>query len=946
MSESFIPYDKSLPEIPGRCPWEPPMQHLEKDESAPNKWRVVEGRRESNLLLVPKVRAEVDAWRQGNYRGVSEVTRRLFEYWFNEDHDVSEFGGAFHYHFCQREAIETLVWLVEILGQKDVKALIEAYGTIVQKGLASKNVEFQTTMDGKRQVRRYVPEREAERLQDIPPENLRRFAFKMATGSGKTWVMAMAIVWAHFHKQRVPNSTLSDNFLIVAPNVIVYQRLEKDFQDNRIFNELPLIPPEWKSDFAQKVILRGESGEPNSSGNLFLTNIHQLYESRDQEWTPKNAVESLLGKKPAKDITLSGNRSTLERVKSLNDLIVLNDEAHHVHEENLAWYQSLNSIQQTLPEGLSLWLDFSATPKDQQGMFFPWTVCDYPLAQAVEDKIVKVPLIVTKEDDRRQPSEDPERVTKDNAAEKYGYWIQAAVRRWKEHHKVYKRSSIRPVLFIMLEKSAHADAIGKYLIDTSEFGFKESEVLIIHTDGAGEITNKDLEKAREAARDIDEPGSKIKVIVSVMMLREGWDVRNVTVALGLRPFTARANILPEQVIGRGLRLMRGLSDGTQTLEVLGTRNLLKVLVEQLEMEGVGVSVTNKPPPLPVTIMPTQERSHYDIKLPITKPSFAYDARKISNLKVDVLDAIYKREELEEPFRIRLKMKFAPTATEVHQDEITSSVLPIQEILAGITKKITDRTKLAGHFSEIYPFVQGYAETRCFGKPIDLSDGEVRSALSRVEIQEGIADYLAREISQRTVERRPIEFEQRNFFLSRTKLFRWRRNLPPFRAEKTIFNYVATYNNFERSFAEFLDRAQDVLRFASLGTTEQGDSGTQFRVDYVKSNGARGFYYPDWAVVQKTKNGEVDWIIETKGRVWKDTEIKDAAMETWCNRVNEETGSNWRYIRINQSEFAGNLQTLRELITRCTVEDIFSLRDQVKQKMTLNELKEAINEGRE
>ncbi len=123
----------------------------------------------------------------------------------------------------------------------------------------------------------------------------------------------------------------------------------------------------------------------------------------------------------------------LERVKSLKDLVVLNDEAHHVHDEDLAWSQSLLAIHRALPKGLRLWLDFSATPKDQNGMYFPWTVCDYPLAQAVEDRIVKAPLIVTKEDDPKQPKDDPDSITKDNIAEKYGYWLRAAVQRWKDH---------------------------------------------------------------------------------------------------------------------------------------------------------------------------------------------------------------------------------------------------------------------------------------------------------------------------------------------------------------------------------------------------------------------------------------------------------------------------------------------------------------------------------
>ena len=114
MAKAVIAYDKDLPEIPGRRPWEKPTQHLVKDEAAPTGWRVEEGRRPSRLLLVPKIREQVDAWRESGYEGASDVTRRLFEYWFEEDHEVPGFGVPFRYYFCQREAIETLAWLVEV----------------------------------------------------------------------------------------------------------------------------------------------------------------------------------------------------------------------------------------------------------------------------------------------------------------------------------------------------------------------------------------------------------------------------------------------------------------------------------------------------------------------------------------------------------------------------------------------------------------------------------------------------------------------------------------------------------------------------------------------------------------------------------------------------------------------------------------------------------------
>ena len=750
MSEAVIPYDKDLPEIPGRLPWEKPEKHLVKDDDAESGWGVTDGRRRSHLLLIKKIRSAVDTWREQGYPGVAETTRRLLEYWFEEDHVADGFSVPFRYYFCQREAIETLIWLVEIHNNRDAKALIKSFGEIFQRDLVSRNINFQTLPDGTRQVIRYVDEVNREIPRDLPPQDLRRYAFKMATGSGKTWVMAMAVVWSYFHKKMVPDSDLSTNFLVVAPNVIVYQRLEKDFADNRIFKNLPLVPPEWGGKLSLKVILRGESTEPDPSGNLFLTNIHQLYESREQVWTPRNALDALLGRKPAQDADKSDGRTMLKRVQSLMDVLVINDEAHHVHDDTLEWNKSLLSIHRTLPDGLCLWMDFSATPKDASG-YFPWTVCDYPLAQAVEDRIVKAPLIVTKEDDSKQPSDDPEGVTNKNVVEKYEYWLQAAVQRWKEHRKVYRKLGTKPVLFIMAERSNQADAIGKYLYQTKSFGLKKSEVLIIHTDAAGEITKTDLEEARKSARDIDE--NEIKVIVSVLMLREGWDVRNVTVVLGLRPFTAKPEILPEQVIGRGLRLMTNIGpERMQTLEVLGTRNLLNVLRTQLEAEGVGVKSTKNDPVLPITIAPVMEKIDYDIKIPITKPRLFHEVRNLNNLDISKLEAIYDQDELPEQYRVTLKMEFQSTRTEVHTQKITIAK-PMEELLTSITNMVITYARLTNRFADLYPKIKTYVESYCFGCKVDLNDKKIHSHLNSLEIREGIAKYLARKIGKIMLETR-------------------------------------------------------------------------------------------------------------------------------------------------------------------------------------------------
>src|SRR5206468_10973323 len=104
-----------------------------------------------------------------------------------------------------------------------------------------------------------------------------------------------------------------------------------------------------------------------------------------------------------------------------------------------------------------------------------------------------------------------------------------------------------------------------------------------------------------------------------------------------------------------------------------------------------------------------------------------------------------------------------------------------------------------------PAVRDYVGTRCFGRSVNLESEALRSHLSRLELQEGIAKYLARKIAELTVERRAIEFDKADFRLPKTRPFTWRRNLPPPEANRTVFNYVPPYNAFERQFAVFRDK---------------------------------------------------------------------------------------------------------------------------------------------
>src|SRR5207253_712452 len=205
------------------------------------------------------------------------------------------------------------------------------------------------------------------------------------------------------------------------------------------------------------------------------------------------------------------------------------------------------------------------------------TVYDYPLKQAIIDGIVKRPLKGVAKGITEQPSE--------MASTRYQAYLAAGVERWKEYRDQLAPLGRKPVLFVMMNDTAEADDVGDWLRKKYPSEFAGDRLLIIHTDTKGEVSKKDLDVARAVARDVDSGKSPVNCIVSVVMLREGWDVQGVTVIVGLRPYTAKANILPEQTVGRGLRLMfRDLGAGyVERVDVIGNKKFIE-FVEQLERE--------------------------------------------------------------------------------------------------------------------------------------------------------------------------------------------------------------------------------------------------------------------------------------------------------------------------------------------------------------------------
>ncbi len=882
-------FDRDLPELRFCSEYQKPNSHLIK--VGENEFTEKQGRRASVTMLVEKIRNEVDAWRDQNYPGASLTTQHLLHFWFDESH--FEKDEPWQFYFCQREAIETYIYLFEIKGIRDVEPLVRAYYSS-KSLLPETDLIFDSQSNGGRMLSRIGFDNNISAQYQLPPEEVPRFAFKMATGTGKAVVMALSVTWSYFHKRYENNSPLTQNFLIIAPNLIVFERLQKDFAGNSIFHELPFIPPEWKDDFNLKPILRGERTPYGHQGNLFLTNIQQIYE-RQTESTPINPLQTLLGPKPKADIDLN-QQSMLDVVKNLDSLMIMNDEAHHVHDEELAWYKAILNIHAEIKQhsgkGLASWLDFSATPKDQNGTYFPWIIVDYPLAQAVEDHIVKTPLVVHQID-----KADPEDTPKLNAAIQYNDWIQIAIRRWKDHQKAYSVVKQNPILFVMAENTAAADQIAARLEEDPVF---KNKVLTIHINmqgkDKGQIRKQDLEKARQIAREVDRGKSNIRAIVSVLMLREGWDVKNVTLILGLRPFTSKAEILPEQTIGRGLRKMSRISpDETQILEIIGT-NAFENFVRELEKEGVGIITTKKTPEPPVHIFPVDEKIEYDVIIPRTSETHKREFKNFDLLEPNKLEPIIKNIPLNIDNQIRIETRHAPLGIVVKKDIIRINKVPFNIIITSLTNCIMKNTKLVGCFYLLYPKLKEYVFNYCFGEIVGLDEESLTLILNNSSVQQELIDYFTQLINELTTETREFKVEKLPIKLSKTKTFIWRQKRLP--CKKTIFNLVPIYNHFEGQFAQFLDASEDILRFAKLA-----EWFTEFRVDYLNHKKASSYYYPDFIAVQRDLSGnEINWVIETKGWEQEDVALKDRAIEQWCERVTTKTGSNWKYLKVMQKDF--------------------------------------------
>lgn len=842
--------------------------------------------------LVAKIRTEVSSWRDSGYAGASATSIALLKWWFETLHLMEQADGTqsgFRYYFSQREAVETVIWLHDVRKVRDKFDLLRFDAS----GAVSSNMF---------------------------DEDWPRYVVKMATGAGKTKVLSLLIAWSFYHKLYESDSALSRNFLVIAPNIIVLDRLRADFDGLRIFFNDPVLPDNgyegcnWRDDFQLTLHIQDDVRVVRPTGNLFLTNIHRVYlgDVREPSLEDDDLRDYFLdpfGRKPVGKTTDS-KTDLGEIVREIDELAVFNDEAHHIHDPRMAWFKSIQDIHHRMLQKdirLSLQVDVTATPRHNNGAIFVQTVSDYPLVEAIHQNVVKHPVLPDAVSRSRLQEHSSAIFT-----ERYADYLQLGVEEWRKTYAEHEALGKKAVLFVMVDDTRNCDEVGAHLEKICPE--LEGAVLVIHTKNNGEISEaasgknkEELEILRKEANDIDTWKSPHKAIVSVLMLKEGWDVRNVTTIVGLRAYAAQSNILPEQTLGRGLRRMYFGSDMPETVSVMGTPAFME-FVESIQSEGVtfehvpmGGGVERKDSL--IVEVDSQDTSKdmetLDIAIPRLTRRFNREYKDLDGLD----PATFGNAKLPlKPFTVEetreIVFKTMLDSELHHTIELEKSgPADYRSVVAFFARQMLKELRLVGGYEVLYPMVKRFLSDHLFvASPVNLEDPVVLRNLSEPEVGKLLFDTFKAAINALTVQATGSVRIEDFIRLRETRPFRTE-NRPYLSPKKSVFSKIVGEPNsggFELTFAGFLEAAPDVVAFT------KNYLAIGFKIDYVKTDGDISNYIPDFIV--KTTDGTI-WIVETKGREELDLPRKMARLRQWCEDATTaseaEGGAAYRFVYVDQ-----------------------------------------------
>jgi type III restriction enzyme len=841
--------------------------------------------------LVPELRRKVKEWRDTGYKGATGTSRSLLNWWFNTPHLMERRGGQalplrseysdFQYYFAQREALETIIYLYDVVGVKDKYDLMRFDSSgAVSSGMFD--------------------------------ETWRRFVVKMATGTGKTKVLGLVLAWSFYHKLYEPHSGLARNFLVIAPNIIVLDRIYKDFQGLRIFFEDPVLPDngvdgrDWRDDFQLTLHVQDEVRITRPTGNIFLTNIHRVYSGEDIPASPddEDTMDYFLGKRPT-GATTDSKVDLGMIVRDIEELVVLNDEAHHIHDPSMAWFKSIEDIHNRLKQkggALSLQVDVTATPKHNNGAIFVQTVADYPLVEAISQNVVKHPVLPDAASRAKLVEQKSAKYT-----EKYADYINLGVIEWRKAYAETQKMGKKAILFVMTDDTRNCDDVAEYL--EGHYPDLKDAVLVIHTKSNGEISEsasgkskEELDKLREQANTIDGLESPYKAIVSVMVLKEGWDVRNVATIVGLRAYSAPSNILPEQTLGRGLRKMYP-SAILEYVSVVGT-NAFMEFVESIQAEGVVLERkpmgegTAPKTPLVVEVDKENEKKDIDaldIEIPVLTPRVYREYKNLGALDIGAMGhqrVLYQQFSEEEQREI--VFKDITTGEVTHTTVLdTAGIADYTSVIGYFAQTIMKDLRLVSGYDVLYGKVKAFVQNELFDREVELESPNTLRNLSEPAATKTLIETFKKAINALTVRdkgdaeiRDSIKLRQTRPFVTKEQAY-----LIP---KKSVFNRIIGDSGFELLFARFLEDCDDVLSYA------KNYLAVHFKLDYVNADGDISNYYPDFLVKLSPQR---IYVVETKGREELDLPLKMERLRQWCEDINRvQSDVKWDFVYVDQEGF--------------------------------------------
>jgi type III restriction enzyme len=900
---------KTIDKLIINSPYVEPGQHWHYDRQA-RSFSLEEGRREAGYViatpdskafddpgefipieLVNKIRPRVKAWAEhptSPYAGVTGITKRLLEHWRDPEQRKDR-----RFFFCQLEAIETLIWLVE--------------------GPDADKVGIDIPSDGGAFV---------------------RWCCKMATGSGKTIVMAMLIAWQVLNKVTNPtDKRFAKNILAIAPGLTVKNRLA-------VLN--PNDPGNYYEVFN---ILPATLYDRLRQGKVLVQNWHALQWDTEERIAKRKSVDKRGAKSDEAYV-----REVLGDMATASNILVINDEAHHAwrvpaegkvkgvkreDEEATIWVGGLDRIHRA--RGILKCFDFSATPfaptgkRSSEEALYSWIVSDFGLNDAIESGLVKTPRVVIRDDSKR---------TEQLKSRLYHIYMDAEVKDdinrraeeteplpdlitnayyllgkdWLETRNAWRDAGhkIPPVMITVTNRTETAARI-KYSFDHKEIMIPElcdpdrtlhidskvldeaeaqieAEVLIAQQgdeEGEPKLTKKQqaelLRRTVDTVGKVGQPGEQIQKVISVGMLSEGWDAHNVTHIMGLRAFSSQ--LLCEQVVGRGLR--RSSYDvGEDGLFEPEYVNIFGVPFTFLPHEG---GEGSPPPPslIRTEIKPDKKKLAHEITFPnitridhIYRPTLTVDLAKVRPLELDPYESITEAE-----LAAIISGKPNPAAlSEIDLKEINDK-FRMQTIIFQIAQKIYNnenpnwKGRKEVFLIQLIRIIENYIASDRIVIKHDLFHQDdlkrkILILLSMNKVVQNIWDAIRTENTQQLT---PI-FDTERPIRSTGDMRTWYTSKPCEPTAKSHINFCVVDSTWEASEAYILDKSKAVdawVKNDHLGL-----------VILYNFKGVISKYFPDFIV--RLKNGK-HVILEVKGIDDEKNRVKRAYLAEWVKAVNEQGG---------------------------------------------------------